>query len=102
MKLYRDIGLLISNGVHLKHAWCKVKGTRRIPFEFPLVESLFELTVSFGVSLIFWVIIPVCDGLALKLSFSDRFFLFLNTNLMLISCVAGMDAFCWNDKCRTF
>ena len=24
VKLYRDIGLLMSNGFHLKHAWCKV------------------------------------------------------------------------------
>ena len=24
LKLYRDLGLLMSNGFHLKHAWCKV------------------------------------------------------------------------------
>ena len=48
LKLYRDLGLLMSNGFHLKHAWCKVQGTRRISFEFPFIESLFELTVSFG------------------------------------------------------
>ena len=24
LKLYKDIGLLMSNGFHLKHAWCKV------------------------------------------------------------------------------
>ena len=36
--------------------------------------------------------------MALKLSFSDRFFLSLTINLMLVSCVAGVDAFCWDDK----
>ena len=48
LQLYRDLGLLMSNGFHLKHAWCKVQGTRRISFEFPFIEGLFELTVSFG------------------------------------------------------
>ena len=24
LKLYRDLGLLMSNGFHLKPAWCKV------------------------------------------------------------------------------
>ena len=24
LKPYRDLGLLMSNGLHLKHAWCKV------------------------------------------------------------------------------
>ena len=33
LKLYRDVGLLMSNGFHLKHAWCKVRHPK-ISFTF--------------------------------------------------------------------
>ena len=46
LKLYRDLGLLMSNGFHLKPAWCKVQGTKRNSVKILNLNSVKSIKIK--------------------------------------------------------